>query len=75
MSAAPTDIVGARDALCHQEMFEQLGLTSFYAGKAQQFIEVGDQAAVDYMIKRAIVHLKTAILARNHLMVSDAEAP
>jgi|HubBroStandDraft_5_1064220.scaffolds.fasta_scaffold2494329_2 hypothetical protein len=75
MKAAVVDMVGLRDALCHQEMLEQLGLVAIYADVAQQMVEIGDESGADYALRRMATHAKAAITARNHLRApSQTEA-
>ncbi len=74
MNAPVSDIGGVRDALCHQEMIEQLGLVAIYAGIAQQMIDVGDEPGADYALRRMGSHARAVIGARNHLKAKESEA-
>ncbi len=67
MNAPVSDLGGVREALCHQDMIEQLGLIAVYAGIAQQLLDVGDAAGADYALRRMSAHARAAIAAGNHL--------
>lgn len=67
MNAPLPKSVGIFDAICHQELHEQLGLVAVYANVAQQMLEVGDAAGADYALRRMGAHARAAITARNQL--------
>ncbi len=68
MTGPATVASAVRDALCRDEVAEQLFRAKTYASFALQMLEFGDETAADYAIRRMVVHAEAAITTRVHMM-------
>ena len=63
---------------CRQFIYEQMGFVQVSAEIVQQYAEIGDDAGIEYQLRRLIVHLRAStqtfkeLAAHNAATESDA---